>query len=62
MKITKLSITQDELNLAVQSYLSTRGISLPVKEVKKAYDYEDSYYVKFKEEPETLDLKQIKDV
>ena len=49
MKIKKLTITQDELNHAVQSYLKTKGVDLPVESVHKEYSYSSEYVVEFVE-------------
>ncbi len=49
MKIKKLTITKEELNIAVQAYLKTQVIDLPVESVEKDYSYHSDYTVEFVE-------------
>lgn len=52
MKIKKLTITEKELNLAVESWLATQGVILPVERVFKEYSYESCFTVDFVEKDE----------
>jgi hypothetical protein len=47
MKIKELTITTEELNSAVHAYLRTQGITLPVKEVRKRYSFDEDWHVEF---------------
>jgi hypothetical protein len=51
MKINKLIISQDELNQAVQLWISSKGFSLPVLSVIKEYSFQDDYLVELDTEP-----------
>ena len=47
MKIKELTISTAELNSAVHAYLRTQGITLPVKEVRKRYSFDEDWHVEF---------------
>jgi len=49
MKIQKVTITENELCKAVEAYLATQGVSLPVESVRKEYSYSGAYTVEFVE-------------
>ena len=49
MKIQKLTITQDELNVAVQAFLKLQGVDLPVASCEKERSYSTEYTVEFVE-------------
>ena len=51
MKIKKLTITMPELNQAVQAFLKTKGIDLPVESVSRAYG----------EHPEAMEVEFVED-
>lgn len=50
MKIQKLTIDKKELCEAVQAYLKTKGIDLPVTSVSKRYTWETESEVSFEED------------
>lgn len=53
MKINNVTITEKELCRAVELYLATQGISLPVESAEKRYSY-GSYTIKFVDTEDTL--------
>lgn len=48
MKIESVTITQEELNSAVETFLKFNGIFLPIENCKQRYSYGDDYEVTFK--------------
>lgn len=53
MNIQKLTITQDELNEAVQDWLKKKGISIPVESCSRQYSWGE-YTVELKEPEATI--------
>ena len=49
MKVTKCTITKAELNVAVEVYLKTQGINLPIESVEQQYSHGGDYVIKFVE-------------
>ena len=52
MKIRKLTIDEMEINKAVEMYLATQGISLPVHSVSKEYSFSQEWEITFEFEVE----------
>lgn len=52
MKINNVTITEKELCRAVELYLVTQGISLPVESVEKRYSYGSNHTVNFVDKEE----------
>ncbi len=48
MKIKKLTIDEKEIATAVEAYLKTQGVNMPVHSVSKPYNYSTEYEVVFK--------------
>lgn len=48
MKIKKLTITDGELAIAVEAYLKTQGVSVPVESVERQYSYSSEWTVELK--------------
>jgi hypothetical protein len=47
MQIEKVTITDKELNEAVEAWIKTKGIQVPVERVHKAYSYSSEWTVDF---------------
>jgi len=58
MRIQKLTITTAELCQAVQAYLVTQGVNLPVASVEKEFSYRDEFVVEF-EEPKPASVTNL---
>ncbi len=55
MKINNVTITEKELCRAVELYLVTQGISLPVESAEKRYSYGSTYTINFVDKEEEDD-------
>ena len=54
MKIKKLTLDEKDMNEAVQMFLKTRGITLPVHSINKEYSWQKETEVTFEFEVEPI--------
>ncbi len=49
MKIKKCTVTTDEVKIAIQAYLKTQGVDLPVQSIERTYTYGSQWEIEFVE-------------
>jgi len=66
MRIDEVKLTDEELTEAVHMWLTSKGVSLSVEQVRKQYSYSSEWTVTFKEpeepKPKLAEIEPLKDV